>query len=162
MVRPMVTSHKHIKQISTSTVAFGAAANENIVIAAQDPVRTASTNCAVGAIVKAIYVEMWVMGADNQPTAAMLAVEKRPSGLSVMSFADSQNLHSYPNKNNLFEIHQGLVGDANSNPTPFFRGWVKIPKGKQRMSIGDTISLTLTGIVGDVEYCGMFIWKEYQ
>jgi len=81
-----------------------------------------------------------------------------------MTHAQSQILHDYPNKKNLFKTSQGLLGDANSNAVPIFREWIAIPKGKQRIGLGDTLVFNLAALGEmdqDVEVCGLVIYKEY-
>jgi len=155
-----LVTHKHLRQRTPTEVAFGAIFTEDVAIASQNPDRTASAQCDVGALVKAVYVELWFLTGDNQPGSTVVTVEKLPSGITPMTHAQSVNLHNYPNKNNLFYSTQGLVGDANTNPSPLLRQWILIPKGKQRMSIGDKLVVNITGLTNNISFCGMYIWKD--
>ena len=65
MVRPVITTHKHIRQVSFATVSIGDIANIDVCVAKQSPNRSISTEVEIGSIVKAVYVEMWLLG-DGQ------------------------------------------------------------------------------------------------
>ncbi len=125
---------------------------------------SAPTDVRVGAVVKAVYVEMWYMGSGTQPVFQVSTLEKLSGGAPFMEFTDANTLNAYPNKKNILYLTQGLVGDANSNPIPIFRGWFKIPKGKQRIGIGDQIVFNVNAFGEadqDIEVCGQFTYKEY-
>ncbi len=157
-MRPPITSVKHIVQRSPTDTALGAIENISVAFAND---QTGNTNVKIGSVIKAVYVELWFIGTDQQTTSTTMTVEKKPSGLTAMSNADSANLGQYDNKNNIFFTSQGIIGDANSNPVPLHRGWIKIPKGKQRWSKGDLLVINVTGLTGDITTCGVFIFKEY-
>ncbi len=161
-MRPMINSRKHIVQVTLSTAGFGLVATNNIVVVNQNPDQSLAVDVAPGTVVKAVYAEIWLLAASAQPTTITAIIYKQPSELGSISAAEMTDLHTYKNKNNIFEIHQGIVPDANANPVPVFRGWIKIPKGKQRMSIGDRITFSMKGITEDTEYCGFFVFKSYN
>ncbi len=75
--------------------------------------------------------------------------------------ADMLALHDYANKKNVLWTHQGLSSDQNTNAVPVLRGWVKIPKGKQRFGQGDSFELEMLSQVDGFNFCGMAIFKEY-
>ena len=92
------------------------------------------------------------------------AFEKISSGGPLMTQPDTVTLNDYPNKKNILKTSQGVIGDANTNTTPVFREWIAIPKGKQRMGLGDRLMLNVSCLAeaaNDLEICGMFIYKEY-
>ncbi len=157
-MRPPITSVKHIVQTSPTIINLGAILNITLAFAND---LTGATSVKIGSVVKAIFVEMWIGGDGAQTSSTTLSLEKNPSGRTAMSNPDSANLHNYDNKNNIFYTSQGIIGDSNSNPQPLIRQWIKIPKGKQRMSKGDALILNITGLTGDVNVCGMTIYKEY-
>ncbi len=123
---------------------------------------TASRHVVQGASVKAIYIEMWILAGGQQPGSITMTVEKLPAGATAPNFTDMATLNSYKNKKNIFYTTQGVTGDANSNPIPFLRQWIKIPKGKQRMGLGDLIIATLSANVEDATHCGLIIYKSYS
>ncbi len=161
-MRPIINSEKRIRQVSLSTVDALNTANVHIVLGSQDPTPTDPIEVAIGTVVKAIYIELWLLATSQQPATTIAIVYKIPSGAGVPSFAQMQDLNGYSNKKNIFETHQGLVGDANTNPVPFWRGWIKIPKGKQRIGLDDRISLNIASITEDIQFCGIAIYKAYN
>ena len=106
---------------------------------------------------------MWYLGSSAQPVFHVSTVEKLTSGASEMTSVQASLLNEYPNKKNIFQTSQGLIGDANTNPIPVFREWIKIPKGKQRMGLGDKLVLNIAArgeAANDIEVCGFYIYKE--
>ncbi len=160
-MKPPINSVKHIVQKSlTSTSGIGELLVSTIALAVEGA-PTLANQVPIGSLIKAVYVEIWTLATAQQPTTTNVTVEKIESGASVMTFNESQDLHSYSNKKNIFMTHQGLVGDANSNPTPQIREWIKIPKGKQRMGLGDALNINVSGITEEIQICGVFIFKSY-
>ncbi len=163
MVRAIITSEKHIVQINKKEVLALSRDNIPIATAVQDVgVGTDASEVLIGTLVKAVYVEIWIgSSANNQGTINALVVKTQQS--AGLSFAQMQQLHIAPFKKNIFYTTQGLTPDSNTNPTPFIRQWIKIPKGKQRMGLGDEISLAIGNLDGavDVQICGLAIYKAY-
>ncbi len=161
-MRPIVNTEKRIQQYSLSQ----ALPAETIarVIASAVAISDVSTPTEVppGTRVSAVFVELWVQSSGQQPVFGNMIIEKVPSGLSSISNTEAQSMNSYPNKKNIFYTTQGLIGDANANPIPIIRQWIKIPKSKQRMGLGDRLVMSVTNLdpSGDnIEFCGLAIWK---
>jgi len=161
-MRPVIDSEKRIVQITLSAVTGFAQASVNIVDAKQSITATDPREVSIGTVVKAVYLELWLLGSGQQPNTSSVWFYKLPSGTGVPTAGQLADMNGWDNKNNILEAHMGLVGDANTNPTPFFRGWIKIPKGKQRMSIGDKIGFSILAITEDVQFCGIAIYKRYN
>ena len=162
MVRPSINSEKHIVQRSLVSIANGEILNFVFANAVVNP--TTPNGVRVGSIIKAVFVEMWIIGSAAQPVVQTSSVEKLVNQSAAMTHVQSQVLHDYPNKKNLFKTSQGILGDANTNTVPIFREWIAIPKGKQRMGLGDSLVFnlaTLAEAANDVEVCGLVIFKEY-
>lgn len=157
-----INSVKHIVQTSLSTVTNASVLAITIANAAQDAVGTNALQVQVGSTISAVYIEMWLIGDQQTRSTANVMFEKAVNNKTPMTFGESQALHTYTNKNNLFHVTQGLVGAADTNPTPFLRGWFKIPKGKQTMRLGDKLVLNIAAITDEVEVCGTFIYKTYS
>lgn len=161
-----IVSVKHIRQNSLFTVTEGTIVLVTIVdaVALQDA--NTSAEVVEGAIVKAVFLEYWVMGEGAQPTFGNITVEKLPSGITPMTHTQSLTQFTYPNKKNILFTTQGLYGDSNSNPIPVIRQWIKIPKGKQRFGLGDklVVNFDCTNPTADegMEVCGTAIYKEYR
>ncbi len=159
-MRPVIQSIKHINQHHATAVAQGAVTTFDEAIAVKDYTGSA-VNVPVGAVVKAIYVEMWVLSDTSAFGNVVVTVEKRKAGQVSMTAAQSTALDSYPNKANVFYTTEGLTPPNVANPMPFIRGWIKIPKGKQRMALGDTICVNVSAVVIQQEICGLSIYKHY-
>ena len=158
-MKPPINSEKHIVQQTPTSVSMGATFAIPMVEAAQSP--SLSKDVRVGAVVKACYVELWVISGGAAVGSTITTVEKLVSGQDFAAIGDMTNLNSYANKKNILETHQGILGDMNTNTVPFYRGWIKIPKGKQRFGQGDRLVLNVFGLSSDVDFCGVFIYKEY-
>ncbi len=158
-MRPIVNTEKRIFQITLGTAAVGGAALRIPIKCVQDPVASAPDEIPPGAVVKAAYVELWLLG-DQQTVSTSSTIVYRTMGNSTApTAAEMQDLNSWPGKKNILEMHQGLIGAADTNPVPFYRNWIKIPKGKQRFGIGDTLSISIKAISNDTEFCGVVIFK---
>ncbi len=163
-MKAIINSVKHIVQQSLDLIQEQT--RNNILIAtALDAQATAPTHVAVGAVLKAVWFEIWLMGESSQPCTATWIIEKIPNGGVVATQSEMQNLHDYTNKRNILKMGQGLIGDSNTNPIPVIREWVKIPKGKQRFALGDSLQFVVSA-VGEadngLELCGFALYKEYQ
>lgn len=160
-MRAPITSIKHYVHEVAVGVASGGLKSITIVSAlAKGAARANTFEVEEGAIVKAVYCEYWVK-ADNPNFTVNACVLKRPANATNPTFAEMQNLGAYINKKNIFEFHQGLAPSGDQT-LALFRHWIKIPKGKQRMGLGDKIGLivTFTGSAGDI--CGFATYKEYE
>jgi len=78
MVRPTINSEKHIAQRSLVSIANGEILNFIFANASASP--TNPSDVRVGSIIKAVYVEMWVLGSGSQPVIQTSSVEKLVSG----------------------------------------------------------------------------------
>ncbi len=162
MVRPTINSEKHFVPRPLLTVPENTVQNIKICEAVEDP--STGAECRIGAVVKAVHVELWYIGSSAQPIFQVSTLEKISSGADDVLSAEMSDLNKYRNKKNILNTSQGLVGDSNTNPIPVFRDWYKIPKGKQRFGLGDKLVLNVAArgeANNDLEVCGMFIYKEY-
>ncbi len=157
----MVNSRKHLIQTSLTSVPLGTVEVIELGLAVQNEDSELANQFAVGAVIKAVYVEYWIQADSSQPSTYTTIVLKRPGDATTITAIEMAQLHTYTGKKNILETHQGIVGDANSNPIPMFRHWIKIPKGKQRFGLNDRIQIAILGLTGNVEICGMAIYKSY-
>jgi len=163
MVQPTINSDKHYRPITLTTVADNTALSISVVIARKNPADV-SSEIRSGAVVKAVFVELWMLSSASQPTFQVTTIEKIPADGSDPTSAQMSDLYTYSNKKNILRTSQGLVGDANSNPIPIFRDWIRIPKGKQRFGLDDRFVITVAArgeSNNDIEICGIAIYKEY-
>ena len=166
MVAP-INSIKHYVARTNTGVATGALSTNVLV----DAVAVASAggnafDVTEGSIVKAVWLEYWCLctGVTDANTQLTAILEKVPANQASVTFAQIVNLGAYPNKKNVLNTFQGNIGaqiDGNGS-IPVMRGWYKIPKGKQRMGLGDRVVFTMTTSGNAAAICGMCIYKEYQ
>ncbi len=161
-MRPIIQSKKHFVQVTLGnlgTLALGS----HLIAEAIEGAPSTPTDIAEGAIVKAVYVEMWVQDDSASVVGSFTAVVmKNPGGSNAPTGANMAALHDYDNKKNILYTTQGLSPTSDSGVFPVYKGWIKIPKGKQRMGLGDKLQLFLRNNGGtDLNFCGVFIFKEY-
>ncbi len=163
-MKAIINSVKHIVQQSLTVVQeqsiLGISLAESQAIEPVNP-----DDVVVGAVIKAVFCEYWLVGEAAQVATATWALEKVSNDAAPMTHGFSQSMDIYPNKRNILKMGQGVIGDNNSNPIPIIREWVKIPKGKQRFAQGDTLFFDIS-CVGEadngIEVCGFSLYKEYQ
>ncbi len=159
-----IHSKKHIFQISQSTVAQSAVVNTTFIDAQETPSTTPQV-VSEGAIVKACYVEYWV----SQDSASVVGsytviLYKDPGGNNSINTGQMAAMHDYDNKKNILFSAQGLLTPNDGGQVPVLRSWYKIPKGKQRMGLGDQVKVAIrnnNATAIDINFCGLVIYKEY-
>ncbi len=163
-MRAPITSRKHIFQISQATVAQAAVVITEFANSIEGQ-RSQPQHVAEGAIVKACYVEYWV----SQDSASVVGsytiiLLKNPGNNADPTSANLAALHDYDNKKNILFTGQGLLTPNDGGQVPVLRAWYKIPKGKQRMGLGDTLEIVIrnnNATAIDINFCGVVIYKEY-
>ncbi len=162
MVRPMVHSTKHYVQQSIGTSVPGTVTDTEVLKAVDVAAKDQVFEVEEGNSVKAVYFEMWLRSAATAAASFTFIIEKRIAGLLGPSVAEFAALGDYNNKKNVLYTSQGLVNDVDSTALSVIRGWVKIPKSKQRMGLGDSINWGLSAIGQSINFCGFEIYKEYS
>ncbi len=163
MVRPMVHSNKHFVQITLSTVLTLARNAETLVNAVGRQDANVGSEVVEGSTVKAVYLELWTIGTTADQFHTFIIV-KLPGGLGNPTFTEMTDLYTWDNKKNILFTSQALSSnDGITLPLPLFKGWIKIPKSKQRFGLGDTLSFLIASR-GDanIKYCGFATYKEYS
>ncbi len=161
MVRPMVHSTKHYVQQSIGTVIVGTNENETFATAVAVEDKNAVSEVEEGATIKAVYVELWIRSAATAASSFTFIICKLPSGTNSPSDAEMAALGTWNNKKNILFTCQGLINDVDSTALSVYRGWVKIPRGKQRMGLGDNLSWHLRTVGQSLNFCGFVTYKEY-
>ena len=160
-MRAIINSIKHYFHTPSTVIVSGAQLAIVLVNAlAKGAARATAVSVEEGCIVKAVYLEYWIAGATALNTAAWCVV-KRPAGVVGPTAAQMANLGSYPNKKNIFHAGEGLV-PANGNTLSIYKGWIKIPKGKQRFGLGDLLQVNIAAVGTTVNVCGLTVYKEYE
>ncbi len=161
MVRPMVHSIKHYVQQSISTVTAGAVTTVDVVVSvARDAVNTVS-EVVEGSSIKAVYVEVWARSATTSASSGQMVFFKRMSDGSAPNATQIAALGDWNNKKNIFYTTMGLFNDQDSSAVVMFKGWIKIPKSKQRFGLGDRLQMSFFATGVDYQICGFFTYKEY-
>ncbi len=162
MVRAMVHSTKHYVQQSLFTVLASATKDENLASAVAVSDKNTVEEVVEGSTVKAVYVELWLRTQSTSPGSFVFIVCKRPGGVNSPTTTDMGALGVWDNKKNILYTTQGLINDQDADAIAVFKGWIKIPKSKQRMGLGDKISwhLFAQGAL-DMTGCGFSTYKEY-
>ncbi len=165
-MRSPIHSEKHYVQTSQTSVAAAATGSVAIVNAVHVENKSATTTSEIieGSIVKAVYLEYWLLGAEasNASSSFIFTVYKVQSADVGMTFSQMNGLAGYTNKKNVLFTSQGLLGGDLTNPTPVIRTWIKIPKSKQRFGLADRLFVTVAGLAGAIIFCGFATYKEYS
>ncbi len=156
-----INSQKHIVQIGPQSVALGSILNRGLALSARVADVDANNEVRIGAVIKAIYVEMWMSGDDAAQSSVIMTLEKLQLATDPMAVGEAAALDSYHNKNNVFYITQGLLPPNTAAAISFMRGWFLIPKGKQRMAELDRFNLNISAVLDGVTICGFATYKEY-
>ena len=162
-MKPKINSEKHIVQLNRATIAGLSISGLTLVnVVAQSATPTNPPDVTIGTDVKACFVQLWISGQNNVQSAVTLFIEKVPNNGSIPSPSVVSLLNEYTNKKNILHTVQGIVGDTGStNPIPLLNGWYKIPKGKQRFGLGDSLRIIIQAKDTDIEFCGLAIFKAY-
>ncbi len=161
MVKPVITSRKHIFQVALQSIT-GVGILTSAFVDAIEGARTNPEHVTEGASVKAFYLELWVQNSASAIGSFTFCVFKNPGGSNNPTSADMAALHDWDNKKNILYTTQGLLPGNEEMILPVYKGWVKIPKGKQRFGLGDKMQFTFrNNTTDDLNFCGLVIYKEY-
>ncbi len=114
-----------------------------------------------GASIKALYVESWIRAAGASPGSYIMAVYKVPGLAAPFNVSQMAAMFDSENKKNILFMSQALTNDNDADAIAIHRGWLKIPKSKQRMGLGDQWFMSTSAVGVDVTICGLEIYKEY-
>ncbi len=158
-MRPVVNTEKKYTQHSLFTIASGAIGNRLMIEAAAAP--SGATQVREGAIISAIYIEMWLTSDDAAQGSVVVTLEKTPGAQTVlMAAGDAAALDSYKNKKNIFHTQMGLLATNVQYPMAVVKGWFKIPKSKRRFGFGDRLFLNIFAQTNGLVGCGFATFKE--
>ncbi len=156
-----IHSKKHYFQTTLSTVTNGAIKNELLIHALEAP--AAVNQVEEGSIIKAVFVEYWLIQATASIGSFTAGLYKNPGGSNSMLSADAAGLGDYDNKKNILYVTQGLAPANSTFQLNLVRQYFKIPKGKQRFGLGDKLQFFIrnNNATDDMNYCGFATYKEY-
>ncbi len=162
-----INSIKHYVHQTNANIVSGAIRNE--VLADAVTVAAAGANAfdvTEGSLVKAVHLDYWLLneGSTGTNTQCNAILEKVPSNQAAVTAGQIVNLGAYPNKKNVLHSFQGNISAAidGVSSLPYMQGWFKIPKGKQRMGLGDRIVMSILSSGTTIAICGLCTYKEYQ
>ncbi len=159
-----INATKHYTYRTNAAVASGAALLATVIQSVVAPGAANDFSVTEGAIIKAVFIESWIKSSATagEDTQFDYYIYKDPGGANPMDYADTLNAGAYNNKKNILFSSQGVLGDLTTQAIPVHRGWLKIPKGKQRFGLGDrlTVIVSFTGFAGQI--CGLATFKEYR
>jgi len=163
MVRPMVHSTKHYVQFPINQILTGTREINSVVNAVDVGDKNLASEVEEGSSVKAVYFEMWLQN-EGDLGEFIMTISKDPEGGNGPNFAEMSSLMTWANKKNVLYTTQGLTSnDGVSGPVNVIRGWVKIPKSKQRFGLGDQINMNISNVsANDLVRCGFTTYKEYS
>lgn len=159
-----IHSIKHYVHRSNIEILTGAVLIQSVVAAiAKGAARSNAFDVEEGAVIKAVHIEHWILGTANADSSQFTyIIYKLPSGQPTPDETNMLNLGSWDNKKNILFSSQGVLPEENAGQSiPVHRGWIKIPKGKQRMGLGDKVQIACLS-VGTLQYCGLSTYKEYE
>ncbi len=161
-MRAVIHSTKHYVQISRSTAATGVRNNEPLVISVEGTVANAVDEVVEGAVVKAVFIELWLQDAGSAGSF-VVTLTKNNGGAVGPLLVQMNALGTYPEKKNVLYTTQGLTSnDGITGPINIMRTFYKIPKSKQRFGLGDSLNLCIANNgPQDLFYCGFATYKEY-
>ncbi len=156
-----IHSIKHYTQNSLATTIAGAVSFTNIALSVAIQNVNTADEVVEGSLVKAVYVEDWVRTNDTSPGSFVYIICKLPSGVDNPTAVEMAALNDWDNKKNILYTTQGLSNDQDADAIPLHKGWIAIPKGKQRMGLGDRIRTIFFAQALDQNTCGFKTYKEY-
>ncbi len=162
-MKPVIHSVKHYVQHSISTTVAGAVSSVNLVKAVVPSAVNSAIEVSEGASVKAVWLEMWIRTGDTAHGSFVFIIEKVPGISSVNPTAANMGaLNDYTNKKNILYTCQGLSNDQDADAVPIYKGWIKIPKSKQRFGLDDQLNFHIFAQALDQITCGFATYKEYN
>jgi len=160
-LRPMIHSKKHYVQESIGTTTAGSVTSIDIALSVAPDVEAAVNHVLEGSSIKAVFVEMWLRSAAAAGSSGQLIVYKLQGGANSPTATEMAALGDWDNKKNIFYTTMGLFNNVDSLATPSVRQWIKIPRSKQRMGLGDQIRMSFLATGQTLNHCGFFTYKEY-
>ncbi len=158
-MKPVINTQKHYVQVSLATVASGAMLNTQIMQAVAAP--AAADEVREGAIIEAVYIEMWIQTDDASLGSSIVTIDKVPGSANTpMTAAESASLDTYDNKKNVFYTQMGLTPTNIQYPMASVKGWFKIPKSKRRFGLEDSLQLNVHAQSNGLSICGFMTYKE--
>jgi len=157
----MVHSIKHYVQHSIATVTGGGVTALSISHAVAPDAVDLVNEVIEGCSIKAVYVELWIRSASTTGSSGQMIIFKKGSDATNPSATEMAALGDWDNKKNILYTTMGLFNDVDADAIALFKGWIKIPKGKQRQGLNDQLVISIFSPTVDAHVCGFVTYKEY-
>ncbi len=161
MVRAMVHSTKHYVQYSIFTVTGGAVVTKDIAASVAIDAVNLIDEVKEGSSIKAVYIELWARAGSTTPASGQIIIYKAQAAGAAPNASEMAALGDWDNKRNILYTTMGLYNDQDADAIAVFKGWLKIPRGKQRFALGDKLKITFFSPTIDLQICGFATYKEY-
>ncbi len=122
------------------------------------------TDVKTGSLLKAIFFELNFNVEGNITTVIDWALIKVPTGVSFTAGNYNPAVPNKPTRSQTFLWGMEMPAGINNSSAVKRIGTLLIPKGKQRMSEGESWQFVyFVAAAGDIaDLCGHFIYKEYR
>ncbi len=158
-----IVSTKHYVQFTEFTVASATVAHQGLIVSQAVASVDAPNEVQEGSVVKALYYELWLQTGENDIGSFVVTIQKHSNDSDNPTFTEMTTLNAFKGKKDIFFTSQGLLANSTSNPTPVHRGWIKIPKGKQRMGLEDRFKVHVACLgSAAIMGCAFATYKEYR
>ncbi len=114
-----------------------------------------------GSTIKAVYIESWLRAGSTTGSSGQYIIFKSEGDTAAPTATEMAALGDWENKKNIFYTTMGLYNDQDADAIMAFKGWLKIPKGKQRMGLNDKLRIAIFSPTIDLHHCGFTTYKEY-
>ncbi len=161
MVKPMVHSVKHYVQFSIFTVTGGTVVTKDVASSVAIDAVNLIDEVQEGCTIKAIYIELWARAGSTTPASGQIIFYKAQAAGAAPNASEMAALGDWDNKRNILYTTMGLYNDQDADAIAVFKGWIKIPRGKQRFGLGDKFKITAFSPTIDLQLCGFATYKEY-
>ncbi len=163
-MKPVISSEKHYIQNAQVDIPSLTVSSIPLVTSVHVQDKDVFAEVREGSVVKAIFLEVWLQASTDADCTFVCIVEKAMGTVVPPLIAEMNLLNSYLNKKNILFTSQGLLArDTGANPTPVLRQWIKIPRGKQRMGLGDKMRVVIASIgSAPIKLCMFATYKSYN
>ncbi len=162
--RPVIDSNKNIVSAFTA-LADGTKLNVTIAEAQDSATLAVSKDVERGCVIKAIWIEFWISATAVVAPAVTNGIDcylwKNPGSNLTSPTPGTEGTSN--EKRFIFRVWKGLIGTRTEGFEPYtFKGWIKIPKGKQRMAANDLWQIVLLSSGVNAIFCHKFVYKWYK
>ncbi len=160
----IIDSNKNI--VSGFDASTAGTTSSRKIAEAQDSATLAVTkDVERGCSIKAIWVEFWISSTQEIAVGVTTGIDvylwKNPGSNLTAPTPGTQG--SSNEKKHILKIWKGLIGARTQGFQPYsWKGWIKIPKGFQRMGANDLIQLVWESTGANVLVCQNYVYKWYK